>query len=306
MRYIGYMLMTVGLVAGTLAAALAYQVSLGLADERLLGLRLSAPAGAFSPVEEPELAGRVAELHGEIDARERRAEVRLLPPVAPADPGELPAVPEVAAEPTGEQIVQEREALRPIGRPGDPLTPELLGLLRGRGVEHVRVQSFALGRWRLNWVFGLAVGGIVAGALLVRRSSRAALVAPVSAGGRTADPAALLDAIRRTVAEVRAQVSSAGTWEARRDVIVDRLGELQQEELPAFVASRPRLVAAQGLGGYAQLMDRFAAGERQINRAWSAAADNAEAEAIEALEAAGELLEEASGRMPKASSPSVA
>lgn len=302
MRYIGYVLMTVGLVAGTLSAATAYQVSLGLADDRLLGLRLAAPAGAYTPAADPDLVARVAPIHAAIDEQEASEEVTLLPPAEPVDPGQLPPVPTVETAQTGEQVVQGREALRPIGRPGDPLTPELLALLRERGVQNVRVQSFAIGRWPHNWVFGLSAVGIFAGAMLVRTAARAAAPAatPAGAAAPASDPAAILDSIRRTVAEVRAGIASADSWAARRELIVDRIGDLQQEQMPAFVATRPRLVAAQGLGGYAQLMDRYAAAERQINRAWSAAADNAEAESAEALEAAAELLEEASGRMPKA------
>jgi len=59
----------------------------------------------------------------------------------------------------------------------------------------------------------------------------------------------------------------------RLKAIITRLGALQRDAIPRFIESRPRLVARLGLGRYAEIMDVFAAMERKINRAWSAAAD---------------------------------
>ena len=67
--------------------------------------------------------------------------------------------------------------------------------------------------------------------------------------------------------------------------------------VPPFIAARPALVARLGLGGYAQLMDHFAAAERQLNRAWSAAADGYATDAVECLDNASTLLGEAEQRM---------
>jgi hypothetical protein len=63
------------------------------------------------------------------------------------------------------------------------------------------------------------------------------------------------------------------------------------------LAARAELTSRLGLGGYARLMDAFAAAERAINRAWSAAADEVEAEAITSLDLASELLAEARERV---------
>jgi hypothetical protein len=83
----------------------------------------------------------------------------------------------------------------------------------------------------------------------------------------------------------------------RAHLILARVGELQKTHMTAFVEARPLLIVRLGLGGYAELMDRYAAAERQINRAWSAAADGVLAEAVSCLERASELLDEAAARL---------
>ncbi len=60
----------------------------------------------------------------------------------------------------------------------------------------------------------------------------------------------------------------------REKQIVDRIDTIQKGPLNDFVEARQFLVSNYGMSGYAQLMDRFALAERQINRAWSAAADH--------------------------------
>ncbi|MFU8829682.1 MAG: hypothetical protein ACNA8P_09650, partial [Phycisphaerales bacterium] len=68
-------------------------------------------------------------------------------------------------------------------------------------------------------------------------------------------------------------LARATTEDEKLEAIVRRIGFIQRDDVPAFVADRPALVNRLGLGGYAELMDNFAAMERQLNRAWSAAAD---------------------------------
>jgi hypothetical protein len=85
----------------------------------------------------------------------------------------------------------------------------------------------------------------------------------------------------------------------RFGLILTRVGELQKTHMVAFVEARPVLIARLGLGGYAELMDRYAAAERQLNRAWSAAADGVYEEAVQALEVAGVLLDESLARLAR-------
>ena len=57
-----------------------------------------------------------------------------------------------------------------------------------------------------------------------------------------------------------------------------------------------------GLGGYAELMDGFAAMERQLNRAWSAAADRHLPEALLCLRAAQPMVVETLRKLKGAAS----
>ena len=60
-----------------------------------------------------------------------------------------------------------------------------------------------------------------------------------------------------------------------------------------FVEARSPLIAQLGLAGFAEVMDRWAAAERQINRAWSAAADGVYEEVVDCLTLSQTHLEEA-------------
>ena len=51
------------------------------------------------------------------------------------------------------------------------------------------------------------------------------------------------------------------------------------------------------MGGYAELMDRFAGAERQINRAWSAAADGVLPESHRCLANVPEMMREAESKL---------
>src|SRR5690606_22380442 len=85
-------------------------------------------------------------------------------------------------------------------------------------------------------------------------------------------------------------------------LIVERIGALQKTQMPAFIDLRPKLISAFGMAGYARLMDAYAAAERQLNRAWSAAADEHEPEAVASLQRALPLLDETARRLPGARS----
>lgn len=63
----------------------------------------------------------------------------------------------------------------------------------------------------------------------------------------------------------REEIGVYGIHNAIDDELAGHLGE--------FADSRESMIHAYGLHEYASVMDRFARGERQINRAWSASAD---------------------------------
>lgn len=67
---------------------------------------------------------------------------------------------------------------------------------------------------------------------------------------------------------LNAQKSSINTYDVRH-----RIDELFPEDLAVFVEARESIVHSHGLAAYADVMSSFAAGERYLNRVWSASAD---------------------------------
>lgn len=198
-----------------------------------------------------------------------------------ATPDEPPADPAAAGE--------------PIATANTELTADLLAGLRANGVERVRVKEFAFDRWTGRWWFLLAVVGLLAGAALVRMDMRQRLAASREGEGLTTgtnSPEASLAAIIEAIESLRRDLPHMTTEHDREAAIIERLGEVQAVHLPAFVDARERIVSARGLAGYAAVMDRFAAMERQINRAWSAAADAVDEEAQDCIERASALAVE--------------
>ncbi|MGE3805902.1 MAG: hypothetical protein AB7K24_14615 [Gemmataceae bacterium] len=189
--------------------------------------------------------------------------------------------------PAGAKV--EEGVLKPVARPGDTINPELLEQLRTSvvhaGHEHVtyylRVKEFSFARWPGKWLFIIGCVGLLVSAMLMRHISRQELASRVEVH-ETETPEYSLKQMHEIVVEL-------ADAEAAR--IVDRLGEVQQTHVPAFIEGRARLIDRLGLAAYAELMDRFAAGERQINRAWSAAADGVLEEARACLNQAATLLE---------------
>jgi len=64
------------------------------------------------------------------------------------------------------------------------------------------------------------------------------------------------------------QKQSINTYDMRH-----RIDELFLEDLAAFVEARESIAHVHGLQAYADVMSSFAAGERYLNRVWSASAD---------------------------------
>ncbi len=183
---------------------------------------------------------------------------------------------------------------QPLAVKNARLTPELLAALRAAGVRRVRVKEFALARWSGAWLFLAGCAGLTLGAGLLRASAKRTLAAaPAKGGAPRQSPEAVLAAMRGAVEALRAELPRLPDAEERLRRVLEVLTEVQEKFVPDFAALRPVLTARLGLAGYARLMDRFAAGERQVNRAWSAAADGIEDEVTDCLAQADLLLAEA-------------
>jgi hypothetical protein len=182
----------------------------------------------------------------------------------------------------------------PLVRPAAPgaapvqLDAALVARLREAGVERVRVKEFALSRWKEAWLFGLACLGLGAAATLIRLDARrqhARAESATDASGQVRlSPDEALASAHRTLEELRNAIGGRPD-DAGLKRIVDCLNELQAAQFNAFVDARSRLLGSLGMGRYARLMGSFATAERQLNRAWSAAADRVPEEAILSLDA---------------------
>lgn len=293
MKLIAYLIIMVSVVAGSLASATAYLAPIDSPDERLLGLELTSPAGSYLPGDvDSEFKTSLEEIHKEIDEKqEERAENPLKPEEPERDPI---VVPEVETAPTGEKNLSEAEAPKPIGRTGDTLNAELLAILRAEGVDFVKVNRFDFFRWPHWWLFVVSCIGLIGGALLVRHARNTELArANAIAEGASENPADARTVFARLsgrLDDLSKDLDRAANDEEKLDAIVKRIGNIQRDDVPAFVADRPALVSRMGLAGYAELMDHFAAMERQLNRAWSAAADGHLGEAMASLKNAQPML----------------
>jgi hypothetical protein len=136
------------------------------------------------------------------------------------------------------------------------------------------------------YLLGLALG--VAGVATVRVSThRAARTREVL----TANIEAISGSLRALVERADA------LWGERESIDVydlrHRIDELFPPHLDAFVQARESLKVSYGLQAYADVMNPFAAGERYLNRVWSASTDGWIDEAHEYLGLAREQLAEA-------------
>ena len=84
--------------------------------------------------------------------------------------------------------------------------------------------------------------------------------------------------LRPVVESINCIVSNIQTLDGEKDQLDpyafhDRIDELFALELERFVDHRKRIGDIHGLQSYAEVMNEFAAGERYLNRVWSASVD---------------------------------
>jgi hypothetical protein len=77
-----------------------------------------------------------------------------------------------------------------------------------------------------------------------------------------------LGRIVENIAKIDAEKETMSPYDVR-----DRIDELVADNLITFVDARESISAVHGLQAYADVMSYFAAGERYLNRVWSASAD---------------------------------
>ncbi len=108
----------------------------------------------------------------------------------------------------------------------------------------------------------------VAGVVLVQRAEKAEHFADSRLAGNIQDIEASLGQILEEIKTI-----NAGDGPADPYVVHKQIDEKLPEFIDRFVEARRTIGHVYGLQNYAQVMSEFAAGERYLNRVWSASAD---------------------------------
>lgn len=110
---------------------------------------------------------------------------------------------------------------------------------------------------------------------------------------------ASLGRIAANIGTLDAQKHSIDTYDVRH-----RIDELFADDLETFVDARQSIAHRHGLAAYAEVMTAFAAGERYLNRVWSASADGYIDEVNAYLEKAKDQFAETLTLLRRLQSPS--
>lgn len=132
----------------------------------------------------------------------------------------------------------------------------------------------ALDAQDVNWLlFGIAAIAAAAGVIIAKLSDRAqAKSGSVLETNRNE----LIGSIGNIVRDL-GEMTAGGT--ARGEALRDWIDATLRPDLRRFVDARESMVHLFGLQTYADIMSEFAAGERYINRVWTASADGYDEEA---------------------------
>ncbi len=150
----------------------------------------------------------------------------------------------------------------------------ILGFLVGAFATALDVES-------VNWaLFGVAAVGGVTGLVLIKRAAAAHATSEEVLELNRGELRESIDNIVRDIGDIIADASARGA--SLREVIDLRL----RTDLRRFADARESMVHLFGLQTYADIMSHFAAGERYINRVWSASADGYDKEAEDYLDKA--------------------
>ena len=133
-----------------------------------------------------------------------------------------------------------------------------------------------------DWAWFLP-GAIAAalGVIIIKRAARAGATASHVLEGNRRDLTESLDNICRNLEQLHADRGNIPPHAMRFEI--DRLF---RDDLIRFVDARESLAHLYGLQAYADIMSEFAAGERYLNRVWSASTDNYVDEVMRYLEKA--------------------
>ena len=132
----------------------------------------------------------------------------------------------------------------------------------------------ALDVQEVNWLlFSVAAVAAIAGLIMFKRQASAHARSDTVLESNRGE---LRDSINNIVADLN-ELTNGETL--RGDALRNRIDLHLREDLRRFADARQSMVHLFGLQRYADIMSSFAAGERYINRVWSASADGYDEEA---------------------------
>jgi succinate dehydrogenase/fumarate reductase flavoprotein subunit len=121
----------------------------------------------------------------------------------------------------------------------------------------------------MNWLYFLPLAGLaVAGVVVVRATTRAQMEHAETVASNIEDIDRSLTAIVEKVTQLNREKGEIETYEVRH-----KIDEMLMDDLDTFVRARETIGVRYGLHAYADVMSHFAAGDRYLNRIWSASAD---------------------------------
>jgi len=162
------------------------------------------------------------------------------------------------------------------------------GFLGGAFATSLDVQN-------VNWlVFNLAAIAAVIGLVLVKRQTSALAR---SDSVLELNRSELSESIQNIVKDLE---GLTGDESMQGDELRERIDLKLRSDLRRFADARESMVHLFGLQTYADIMSSFAAGERYINRVWSASADGYNHEATTYLEKAANQFREAQLQLVRA------
>jgi len=162
------------------------------------------------------------------------------------------------------------------------------GFLAGAYATSLDVQN-------VNWiVFGVAAAAGVIGLLIAKSMASAHARSDAVLEANRGELRESIDNIVRDLGEIASDSAAKGA--ALREAIDMRL----RADLRRFADARESMVHLFGLQTYADIMSSFAAGERYINRVWSASADGYDGEASTYLDKAAVQFAEARSQLQEA------
>lgn len=148
------------------------------------------------------------------------------------------------------------------------------GFLAGAYATALDVQQV---KWSL---FAIAALAAIAGLVILKRQASSV---SRSESVLELNRSELQDSISNVVDDLRGLSDEIAT---KGDKLRDWIDGKLRDDLRRFADARESMVHLFGLQAYADIMSSFAAGERYINRVWSASADGYDAEAAKYLEKA--------------------